>query len=54
VKGKNHTVVATLKTGRGSKNGVAFIPESFEDAEVNRFFKRGEGVPMVSITRANQ
>jgi len=54
VQGKHHTVVATLKTNSGSRNGVAFIPESFEDAEVNRFFKRGEGVQVVSITRANQ
>ncbi|MBI5588353.1 MAG: NADH-quinone oxidoreductase subunit NuoG [Deltaproteobacteria bacterium] len=54
VKGKNHEVLATLKTSTGSKSRVAFIPESFEDAEVNRFFRRGEGVPRVSITRANQ
>ncbi|MBI5453633.1 MAG: NADH-quinone oxidoreductase subunit NuoG [Deltaproteobacteria bacterium] len=52
VKSKDYEAVVILRTARGSKNGHAFLAENFEDCPVNRFLKRGEGPPMVSITRA--
>jgi len=52
IKGRNYEAHATLHTRSGSKRGVAFIAENYDDVPVNRFFKRGEGVPRVSITKA--
>ena len=52
VKSKDYAAVVTLRTARGSKNAHAFLAENFEDCPVNRFLRRGEGSPMVSITRA--
>ena len=52
VKSKDYAAVVTLRTARGSKNGHAFLAENFEDCPVNRFLRRHDGPPMVSITRA--
>jgi NADH-quinone oxidoreductase subunit G len=53
VEGKRHTAVLALKTRRGSKTGVAFIAENFEDVAVNRFFQKGDFKAKVSITKEN-
>jgi anaerobic selenocysteine-containing dehydrogenase len=53
VEGKRQTAVLALKTRRGSKTGVAFIAENFEDVAVNRFFERGRFKAKVSITKEN-
>ena len=52
VKGARYEAVVSLKTKKGSKPGVAFIAENYNEAPVNRFFKKGEGLPRVSITKA--
>ncbi len=52
VKGGAFEAVFSVKICRGTRRGVAFIGENFEDASVNRFFKKGEGIPVVSITKA--
>ncbi len=52
IKGRYYEAYATLHTRSGSKGGVAFIAENYDDVPVNRFFRRGEGVPRVSITKA--
>ncbi len=41
----------TVRTRRGTRRGVAFVAENFEDAPVNRFFRRGKGAPRVGITK---
>ena len=51
VKGDRHETVLKLKTKRGSKNGVAYIAENFEDVAVNRFFEKGHFKAKVSITK---
>ncbi len=53
VKGRHYEAVLTLKTRKNSKEGVAFIAENFDDVPVNRFFKRGEPAPRVSITKSS-
>ena len=51
VKGDRHETVLRLKTRRGSKNGVVFIAENWEDVAVNRFFEKGHFKAKVSITK---
>ena len=51
VRGAVYEARMTLRTRKGSRKGVAFVAENFEDAPVARFFKRGGGAPRVSITR---
>jgi NADH-quinone oxidoreductase subunit G len=51
VKGDRHETVLRLKTRRGSKNGVAFIAENWEEVAVNRFFEKGHFKTKVSITK---
>ena len=41
----------TLLTKKGTKSGVAFIAENFDDAPVNRYFRRGGGIPRVDIIK---
>ena len=53
VKGDRHQAVLTLKTRRGSKAGVVFIDENFENSAVNRFFARGVFRSKVSIKKLN-
>jgi NADH-quinone oxidoreductase subunit G len=50
VKGRHYEAELSLKTKKGTKRGVAFIPENFEEVPVNRFFSRGEVIQSVSIT----
>ena len=52
VRGKNYEASLLLRTRQGTKSGVAFIPENFESAPVNRFFKRGEGLQRVAIEKS--
>ena len=52
VRGRHFEAVLSLKTLKGSKQGVAFIPENFPDVPAARFFRPAESVPCVSITRA--
>ncbi len=52
VKGRLYEALVTLVTRKGSRRGVAFIAENYEDLPVNRFFERGEGIPRVKISRA--
>jgi len=52
VRGKNSEATLSLRTRKGTRSGVAFIPENFESAPVNRFFKRGEGVQRVAIEKS--
>ena len=52
VRGKNCEATLSLRTRKGTKSGVAFIPENFEAAPVNRFFKRGEGLQRVAIEKS--
>ncbi len=51
VKGRHYEAVLSLKTKKGSKEGVAFIAENYDDVPVNRFFKKGEPAPRVNITK---
>ncbi len=52
VRGADFEAVFSVKVVRGTRRGVAFIGENFEDAPVNRFFKRGDRLPAISITKA--
>ncbi|MBI5643397.1 MAG: NADH-quinone oxidoreductase subunit NuoG [Deltaproteobacteria bacterium] len=52
IKSKDYEAVVTLRTASGSKNGIVFMGENFEDVPVNRFFTRGEGSPSVKISKA--
>ncbi|MBI5971195.1 MAG: molybdopterin-dependent oxidoreductase [Deltaproteobacteria bacterium] len=49
VKGAHYEAVMTLTVRPGSKRGVAFIAENYQDCPVNRFFKKGAGTPQVAI-----
>jgi len=49
VKGAHYEAVMTLTVKPGSKRGVAFIAENYQDVPVNRFFKKGVGTPRVAI-----
>ncbi|RJQ80063.1 MAG: NADH dehydrogenase (quinone) subunit G [Desulfobacteraceae bacterium] len=51
VQGRRHEALLTLKTKRGSKNGVVFIDENFESVAVNRFFERGRFMAKVNIVK---
>lgn len=51
VKGKHFEAVLSLRTKRGTKKGVAFIPENFSAVAVARFFRPGSGAARVSLTR---
>ena len=51
VKGKYHEAVLNLKTKKGSRDGIAFIPENFTEIGLNRFLKRGEGIQEVTIRK---
>ena len=51
VKGKHHEAVLRVRVKQGSLKGTAFIPENFEDVPVNCFFKKGEGIPRVKISK---
>lgn len=51
VKGKHCEAELTVKARKGTKRGVAFIGENYSDVPVNRFFKKGEGIPRVSIKK---
>jgi NADH-quinone oxidoreductase subunit G len=51
VKGTNFEAQMTLLTKKGTKSGVAFIAENFDEAPVNRYFRRGRGIPRVDIIK---
>ncbi|HHL40403.1 MAG TPA: NADH dehydrogenase (quinone) subunit G [Deltaproteobacteria bacterium] len=51
VHGKYHEVKLKVRTTRGFAPSVAYIPENFEELEINRFFRKGHMVPRVNITR---
>ncbi|MDP2690019.1 MAG: molybdopterin-dependent oxidoreductase [Deltaproteobacteria bacterium] len=52
VKGMHYVAVLTLRTKKGSKRGVVFIGENYDEVPVNRFFRRGEALPCVRVTKA--
>ncbi len=52
VKGRHYEAVLTLRTKKGSKLGVVFIGENYDEVPVNRFFRRGEALPCVRVTKA--
>jgi anaerobic selenocysteine-containing dehydrogenase len=54
VKGARYEALLKLKTRSGSKAGVAFIDENFENIAVNRFFERGVFWTKVSIEKLNR
>ncbi|KKL76725.1 hypothetical protein LCGC14_2042000, partial [marine sediment metagenome] len=54
VSGSRHEAVLTAKTVCGSKNGVAFIAENFEAIAVNRFFRTGEFMATVTISKVTK
>jgi NADH-quinone oxidoreductase subunit G len=54
VKGARYEAVLKLKTRRGSKAGVAFIDENFENIAVNRFFERGVFWTRVNIKKIEE
>jgi predicted molibdopterin-dependent oxidoreductase YjgC len=50
VKGRHYEAELSVKTKKGTRRGVAFIAENFEQVPVNRFFRRGEVIQRVNIT----
>ncbi|WKZ33648.1 MAG: NADH-quinone oxidoreductase subunit NuoG [Thermodesulfobacteriota bacterium] len=52
VRGKNHEATMLLRVRKGTKKGVAFMPENFEGAPANMFSRRGEGIQRVLIERS--
>jgi NADH-quinone oxidoreductase subunit G len=50
VKGMHYEAELSVKTKKGTKRGVAFIAENYEQVPVNRFLRRGEAIARVSIT----
>jgi predicted molibdopterin-dependent oxidoreductase YjgC len=52
VNGGGYQAVMTLTTKDGTRNGVAFIAENYNDVRVSRFFARGAQAASVEITRA--
>ncbi|MBI1913073.1 MAG: NADH-quinone oxidoreductase subunit NuoG [Deltaproteobacteria bacterium] len=52
VRGRAYEATLTLRTKRGTKSGVAFIGENFDDAPIGKFFRRGDDIPRVGITKA--
>jgi len=51
VKGTNFEAQMTLITKKGTMRGVAFLAENFDEAPVNRYFRRGKGIPRVDIIK---
>ncbi|MFQ5585883.1 MAG: NADH-quinone oxidoreductase subunit NuoG [Thermodesulfobacteriota bacterium] len=51
VEGREYKTTASIKVVRGSRKGVIFIPENFDNLPVNRFFKVGEEIPRVRILK---
>jgi len=51
VEGNGYEVGLKVRIKKGSGRGVAFIPENFDEVSVNMFFKRGEGIPRVKISK---
>src|SRR3990172_4133853 len=49
--GQHHEARLKVRVKQGSLKGVAFIAENFEDIPVNLFFKKGEGIPRVKISK---
>ena len=54
VKGEHVSFLFILRTRKGTRRGVAFIAENYADTPVNRYFRRGEGPPLVTIKRAGK
>jgi hypothetical protein len=50
VEGRHYEAELSVKTKKGTRRGVAFIAENFEQVPVNRFFRRGEILQRVNIT----
>ena len=51
IRGQHHEARLKVRVKQGSLKGVAFIAENFEDIPVNLFFKKGEGIPRVKISK---
>jgi NADH-quinone oxidoreductase subunit G len=54
VEGLHHKMTVKVKVVKGSRRGVIFIPENFDNLPVNRFFKVGEGIPRVKVVRSGR
>ena len=54
VEGLHHKMTVKVKVVRGSRRGVIFIPENFDNLPVNRFFKVGEGIPRVKVGKSGR
>jgi anaerobic selenocysteine-containing dehydrogenase len=52
VKGEHMSYLFILRTRKGTRSGVAFIAENYADTPVNRYFRRGDRLPLVSIEKA--
>lgn len=52
VKGARFETSLELKVRKGTMKGVAFVPENFPGAGLNRFFKKGGTIACVRITKA--
>ncbi|MBI5238491.1 MAG: NADH-quinone oxidoreductase subunit NuoG [Deltaproteobacteria bacterium] len=52
VKGAHFEACLELKIRKGTMKGVAFVPENFPRAGINRFFKKGGTIACVRITKA--
>ena len=51
VSGSRHEVELSVRTKRGSKNGVVFIDENFDSVAVNRFFEKSSFAARVAISK---
>ena len=49
VSGNGFSAKFALRVKANSMKDVCFIPENFNDAPVNRFFRKGEPIPVVNI-----
>ncbi|TAN64485.1 hypothetical protein EPN18_00040, partial [bacterium] len=52
VKGNDYEAVLTLRANAGTRRGVAFIAENFEDVPVKRFLKTRGAVARVIVSKA--
>ncbi len=52
VKGEHNSFLFILRTRKGTRSGVAFIAENYADTPVNRYFRRSDRLPLVSIKKA--
>jgi NADH-quinone oxidoreductase subunit G len=52
VKGNEYEAVLTLRANAGTRRGVAFIAENFEDVPVRKFLKRRGAVARVIVSKA--